>query len=547
MRFKIVLLILITLCWYGLGTAFVEGSSAVIDLVPRTYSLGGFPRAASLSDIDSDGDLDIIVTNPDKHGIVILLNKGDSTFEISNHYPIDGYPISIISTDIDGDSDIDLVVLDSDGRVRILFNDRKGLFSVGGFYPVEPYAFSISPSDMDLDGDPDIIVLSEEKTTSLLNDGKGGFDVTLSYPAGVNPAPKITADLNSDKRGDIVIGGKDGISVLLNNGDNTFAQGVYYTTGKMPVSVIAGDLDSDLDNDLVVANYKSHTISILKNTGDGTFQGVVDFPSPKGPNSITLGDIDLDEDLDIVVTNGLSGELSIFINNTVRPLAITTDLLPQGRRSLYYSEKLKAKGGVPPYNWVVLSGSLPPSLHLDPLTGEIASRSEDEAEGAEAHHKLHEDIGEPLISHDPLCLCLKAPTGLYRFTVQATDSSSSTATADLYIEVLPLPGTISGTINYSGNKKGTIRIGLWASSQSPFMRLFIRPIFSATVTTHGEYKVDNIYPESYLLGAYLDINGDGMRQMDEPYGIFGSREKPEAVVVEHGAALSDIDMELSED
>src|SRR3990172_9001936 len=224
MRFKIVLLILITLCWYGLGTAFVEGSSAVIDLVPRTYSLGGFPRAASLSDIDSDGDLDIIVTNPDKHGIVILLNKGDSTFEISNHYPIDGY------------SDIDLVVLDSDGRVRTLFNDRSGLFSAGGVYPVEPYAFSISPSDMDLDGDPDIIVLSEEKTTSLLNDGKGGFDVTLSYPAGVNPAPKITADLNSDKRGDIVIEGKDGISVLLNNGDNTFAQGVYYTTGKMPVS-----------------------------------------------------------------------------------------------------------------------------------------------------------------------------------------------------------------------------------------------------------------------------------------------------------------------
>ena len=442
-RLSLILSITSILGFYGVSPGLAQDFIPQ-DFIPKTYSLGGFPRATSLTDIDNDGDLDIALTNPNNHNIAILLNRGDGTFEMGNDYPptipIDGYPIAIISKDIDGDSDIDLVVLDSSGGIRTLFNEGELKFSQGGRYPSESYSFSISPSDVDLDGDWDIIVSSAKRTTVLLNDGTGRFNTNLIHPGGTNSDTYITTDLNLDDRDDIVIGDREGISVLLNNGDDTFARGVEYLTGKTPIAVVAGDIDSDLYPDLIVANYKSHTISILKNNRDGTFQEAVNYPSGKGPNSIALGDVDKDEDMDVVVTNGLSGDLSIFINNTVKPLSVATDSLPQGRRGLYYSARLEAKGGVPPYKWAVVSGSLPPTLYLDPLTGEMVSISHrglpseqisGRVEGGETQHEGHEDMGEPLKSFEPPCYCLKAPRGLYRFTVQVTDSTSSAATASI--------------------------------------------------------------------------------------------------------------------
>src|SRR3990172_4632028 len=151
-------------------------------------------------------------------------------------------------------------------------------------------------------------------------------------------------------------------------------------------------------------------------------------------------------------------------------------------------------------------------------------------------------MGETL-NIKPLCLCLKAPQGLYRFTVRVTDSVGNSATAGLNIEVFPTLGRVSGTVRYSGEKKGVIRIGLTPGSQAG------RYIFSTTLTTPGEYKIDNVYPESYLASAYMDVNGDGIRQWNEPYGTFAparSEGEQESVVVDDGAEVSGIDIEIIE-
>ncbi len=525
-----------------------SGKESGINLSPRTYALGGYPRATLLTDLDRDGDPDILVTNPDSHNITILLNQGDGTFETGDTYPVDGYPISLLSIDIDGDSDTDLVALDSEGWVRTLLQDggesRNGVpsFLKGGDYPAEEYSFSLRPHDVDQDGDPDLIVSSPERTIILLNSGKGDFSGRLSYKGGAASPVNRTIDLNSDEKGDMIIGGMEGISVVVNMGDDTFEKGVYYPTGKMPVAVAAGDLDSDLDSDLVVANYKSHTLSILINNGDGTFQKAVDYPTGKGPNSLSMEDIDGDEDMDIIVTNGPGGDLTIFVNNTVRPLAITTDELPQGHNGQVYETKLEAGGGVPPYQWSVVSGSPPPGVVLDPETGEMVSLS---SHGEESG-VIEGGGGTPLVNFSPPCYCLKAPLGLYRFTVEVADSSSNKATAELYIEVLPTPGTIAGKVSYQGEKRGTVRIGLWLPTQGSLMWLVGNPIYNRSVTTPGEYKLDNIYPESYLVSAYLDTNDNGRRDNDEPFGAFGSKDKPEAVVVDNAAELTGIDIELVE-
>ena len=64
--------------------------------------------------------------------------------------------------------------------------------------------------------------------------------------------------------------------------------------------------------------------------------------------------------------------LSITVNSGVQDLVITTTTLPSGVVSAAYSQTLAATGGVTPYSWSVISGSLPAGLSLGSSTGSIS-------------------------------------------------------------------------------------------------------------------------------------------------------------------------------
>jgi len=115
--------------------------------------------------------------------------------------------------------------------------------------------------------------------------------------------------------------------------------------------------------------------------------------------------------------------LSITINAAPEPLDITTTSLPDGEVGVAYSQTLAATGGVTPYSWAVVSGSLPAGLSLTSSTGEIS--------------------GTPTTAETA------------NFTVQVTDSDSPASTdqqalaitvapEDLVITTTSLPG---GTVD----------------------------------------------------------------------------------------------------
>jgi hypothetical protein len=66
--------------------------------------------------------------------------------------------------------------------------------------------------------------------------------------------------------------------------------------------------------------------------------------------------------------------LAVASSTPTEPLAILTSSLPGARRHKPYSRTLQATGGVPPYGWSVLTGSLPPGLTLNGTTGVISGR-----------------------------------------------------------------------------------------------------------------------------------------------------------------------------
>ena len=95
-------------------------------------------------------------------------------------------------------------------------------------------------------------------------------------------------------------------------------------------------------------------------------------PTATGTSNFTVKVVDSETPTAQSATAGLS----ISINNSA-PLQITTSGLPTGViNTLYSNAFLSASGGIQPYTWSIVSGSLPPGLTLTPSTGQISGTSD---------------------------------------------------------------------------------------------------------------------------------------------------------------------------
>jgi len=195
------------------------------------YAAGTAPYSVFVSDLDSDGNLDLATANSGSDNISVLLNDGNRTFVAQVTYVVGSYPSSLFASDLDGDGDLDLATANiGSNNISVLLNNGNGTFAAQVTYT------SVSASDLDGDGDLDL----------------------------------ATANIYSDN-----------ISVLLNNGNGTFAAQLTYAAGSLPFSVFASDLDGDGDLDLATANIGSNNISVLLNNGNGTFAAQVTYTGPR--------------------------------------------------------------------------------------------------------------------------------------------------------------------------------------------------------------------------------------------------------------------------
>ncbi|WP_414648951.1 putative Ig domain-containing protein [Dokdonella sp.] len=127
---------------------------------------------------------------------------------------------------------------------------------------------------------------------------------------------------------------------------------------------------------------------------DGTLSGI-----PTGPGTFNF-------DVEASDANGQTGTRSYALVVQVPPLTFVSTPLADGTVAFGYSQMLTASDGLPPYQFAVTAGALPPGLNLDP-TG--------------------------LISGVP------ASRGVYTFTVTVTDSNtpSASVSADFTIRIDP--------------------------------------------------------------------------------------------------------------
>src|SRR5262245_16231939 len=147
---------------------------------PEDYPVGVRPHDLTASDIDGDGDLDLITANLSGNSISLLRNNGNGGFCCRSDMTGFAGPAGVRVADVDGDVDLDLAIANHGGGfVSILRNVGGGSF--GGRVDISTGAdcHVVLLEDLDGDGDKDLVAVNRNATNPTLsilaNDGTGTF------------------------------------------------------------------------------------------------------------------------------------------------------------------------------------------------------------------------------------------------------------------------------------------------------------------------------------------------------------------------------------
>ena len=298
----------------------------------------------TLADVDGDGDLDLLIAGwaaTDGEPPHLYLNDGFGFFAPSNGItstPVDTEAVAW--SDVDGDGDLDLVLANL-GQDSLLLNNGTGSFAdvTATHMPSNSdWHSGVASGDVDGDGDADLIFasyLSGTLNRLYLNDGSGGFtDFTATHlPPSVGTARVVAlGDVDGDGDLDLAFGFGSNTSGLhtnelyLNDGGGHFFD---VSATHMPsvafsnvYEIAFGDMDGDGDLDMVVADDALLFPRVFDNDGTGRFTFGAYLPSSmpaRDIRNLVLADVDENGTLDILlggkravqlVTNNGSGLLT---------------------------------------------------------------------------------------------------------------------------------------------------------------------------------------------------------------------------------------------
>ncbi|WP_203295471.1 FG-GAP-like repeat-containing protein [Luteirhabdus pelagi] len=231
-------------------------------------------------DIDADGDNDILYTHYFEDTIGWYENlDGNGTFDepiiIADNFSL---PEDAIASDIDGDGDLDVVAASIDGDKIVWFENMDGFGSFSGenILPgIIEFPRYVNAADLDADGDKDIISgeLYNNNIVWYENlNGEGSFTSHTIIGTGFNAVSLLTIyDIDDDGALDIFVhGSTDNIlRWLKNDGEGNFSdQEIEISKADYISSVEFGDIDDDNDTDIMVSTLVEDKIIWLENTSN---------------------------------------------------------------------------------------------------------------------------------------------------------------------------------------------------------------------------------------------------------------------------------------
>jgi hypothetical protein len=301
----------------------------------------------AIADFDGNGGLDIFFASEDNGTNEFYLNNGDGTFsDASARIRVAGTSNAALASDIDNDGDFD-ILLGNNGTNDVLINDGSGFFqdqSTSRFpSQVNDITQDLALGDIDGDGDQDLLIANEGDNRLLLNTGNGFFinQNQNRLPLVGNVQETRDADLaNIDGDNDLDIyfgnitifqtGSNSQDRLLVNAGQGFFNDVTVNQLPAIALNTFDGDffdIDRDGDFDIIAGDFGSldspsgnftgsNFARVFINDGTGFYsdQTGTYFPENFSPAVVDLEIADFNNDglTDIYVANFRSQDVLLL-------------------------------------------------------------------------------------------------------------------------------------------------------------------------------------------------------------------------------------------
>lgn len=282
------------------------------------------PRTMSSGDMDGDGILDLVVADDLEGELGVALGQGDGSFVLVESEPF-GQETCYTSelSDLDLDGDLDVVVMTRfslyEGRFYVFLGNGDGTVAAPVRHSASSELRDLVVADFDGDGAPDLAVTHRFPDLISIYEGlgDGSFQGPTSFSSGADPEDVVSADFDGDGDADLAVETFRSVSIHLGNGDGSFAAPIGYPQGLI-WGLAPGDLDGDSILDLAVVTGAPPTFQLMTliGLGDGTFTPGPELILPGAKKFVggpRLRDLDGDGILDAAFSGGAGHGMNVAL------------------------------------------------------------------------------------------------------------------------------------------------------------------------------------------------------------------------------------------
>ena len=306
---------------------------------PVSFLAGASPNGIAAADLDGDGHPDLLTTT--SGFLSVLMGNGDATFQAALQYPTGVSTGQVLAADFDSDGSLDAAVsatsggFSGPGGLVILVGRGDGSFEPPAAYIGGESSSGLASGDLDGDGLPDLVTADpDHRSVTVFRDQAGGVLFAApfsSVPFIPNPPILAQADLDGDGFADLAYPFGGGTQILLGAPHGRFRSGNLLADpdNQSVEGVAAGVFVSGGQPDLIVSSFL--TLWRFPNLGAGVF-GPAEFILSAPPLGASfVGDFNGDGKLDAAaMSQCCSSQVYVALGNgdgTFQPVITTSYLL----------------------------------------------------------------------------------------------------------------------------------------------------------------------------------------------------------------------------